>query len=181
MTTISISSWELAAIPITNIKHLSNNSSRSLPITGVEQHLRTTFRTNLVSRSYPLPPSSKASFRLHWGPPPSTCSSMMTWTRRRERGFWRQSRPTRKELTRSIRSKRQRVCSNRNEERRGRTSCNSGPPSAPISLNRERQRISSWRRTRLRKRRDSRIPLTLGNASSPTWKSTPPTTWVEPT
>lgn len=108
MITISISSWELPAIQITNIKRLSNNSNQSLLTTGVKL-LSTIFRINLASRSNRPQPSNKPLSLQHWAPHLSICSSMTTWTLRRGKEFWRQSVPTRKEHICSSRSKKQRT------------------------------------------------------------------------
>lgn len=135
MITISISSWVLAAIRITNIKHLSNNTSQSLTITtGLKRRLSTIFRINLASRSSPPRPSSRASSpQQHWTPHQLICSSMMTWTLRRGSEFWRQNMPTRRGHTCSSRSKRQRTYSNRRGGATGRSNCSSGQQNAIIS------------------------------------------------
>lgn len=135
-TTISIFSWVVAVLPVimvlTNIKRLSNSN---LSVTIGQLSQAQTSKIPLALASNLLLPSKLQRSCQAWGSarPQSTCSSMMTWMKRREIGFWRQSVPTRRGLTRYTRSKKPKQCSSKRGKHTVRSSYSSGQLNATIN------------------------------------------------
>ena len=136
MTTISIFSWVVAVLPVimalTNIKRLSN--SNPSVTTGLLRQPLTSKMCLALANNLLRPSKPKRSCQVSGSArPQSTCSSMMTWMRRREIGFWRQSVPTRRGLTRYTRSKKPKQCSSKRGKHTVRSSYSSGQLNATIN------------------------------------------------
>lgn len=135
-TTISIFSWVVAVLPVimvlTNIKLLSN-SKPSVTTGLLIQQLTSRMHLALVSNLLQPSKLQRSCQAQGSARPQSTCSSMMTWMRRREIGFWRQSVPTRRGLMRYTRSKKPKQCSSKRGKHTVRSSYSSGQLNAAIN------------------------------------------------